>query len=73
MNAGARDSGLRDEMRDHSLAASHAKLSGLKVGRTAHGGASGLSSATLAIPEKDPLISLIDTTSHRTVSNDIYP
>lgn len=47
MNAGGRDSGSCDERRDHSLAASHAKLSGFKVGRTA-----GLSYATPAVLRK---------------------
>lgn len=44
MNAGGRDSGLCDERRDRSLEASHAKLSGFKVGRAA-----GLSYATPAV------------------------
>jgi len=35
MNAGGGDPGLCDERRDHSLEASHAKLSGFKVGRAA--------------------------------------
>lgn len=52
MNAGGRDSGLCDERRDHSLEASHAKLSGFKVGRTANGGARGLSWAALAFPQR---------------------
>ena len=44
MNAGEKDSELGDERRDHSLEASHAKLNGFKVGRTA-----GLSYATPAV------------------------
>lgn len=44
MNVGWRDLELGDERRDHSLAASHAKLSGFKVGRTV-----GLSYATPAV------------------------
>lgn len=44
MNAGETDSELGDERRDNSLGASHAKLSGFKVGRTA-----GLSYATPAV------------------------
>lgn len=65
MNAGGRDSGLCDERRDRSLEASHAKLSGFKVGRTAM--------PLQQFFRKHQLISLINTASHRRVSNEIYP
>lgn len=44
MNVGGRDSRLGDERRDRSLEASHARLSGFKVGRNA-----GPSDATPAV------------------------